>query len=161
MTTKPTPTVIDSDYALADKWFHCTDCSSTPQHYGRKANMAAEIAAARVAWGAELAAELQGLREIATSGPSTATGPTPLSPSRETQALRKYWGAEIRCHRIWKGGKYVAVTPVGHLQPAGSTMSLCGRLTGGGDYKSEDALRLCTHCVTKALNAAPVKGVGT
>jgi len=27
----------------------------------------------------ELAAELQGLREIATSGPSTATGPTPLS----------------------------------------------------------------------------------
>ena len=70
--------------------------------------MASEIAAAREAWGAgihrdyegllakafaasdhrakvletqlaELTAELQGLREIATSGPSTASGPSPLS----------------------------------------------------------------------------------
>ena len=48
---EPTPTVIDSDYALADKWFHCINCSSTAQHYGRKADMAADIAAAREAWG--------------------------------------------------------------------------------------------------------------
>ena len=158
----PTPTVIASDIALAEKWFR----SSPGDLVSRKAamaSMATGIAAAREAWGAELTAELQGLREIAMSGPSTATGPDPLSdrpermsdrPSMETQALMQYPTADIRCHRIWKGDKYVAVTPVGHLQPAGTLMSLCGRQTGGNDYVTEDALRLCAHCVTKALRAA-------
>jgi len=62
---EPTPTVIDSDYALADKWFHCINCSSTAQHYGRKADMAADIAAAREAWGVSREA-VAGLVEAAT-----------------------------------------------------------------------------------------------
>ena len=76
--TKPTPTVIASDKALAARWFRSSpgDISAAS---ALEAKMATEIAATREAWGAELTAELQGLREIATSGPSTATGPTPLS----------------------------------------------------------------------------------
>ena len=83
--TKPTPTVLDSDRAAA---FHALPClcegpvegqHTTPCPRVYWPEVAAEIAAAREAWGAELTTELQGLREIAASGPSTATGPTPLS----------------------------------------------------------------------------------
>ena len=73
-----TPTVIASDKALATRWFRSSpgDISAAS---ALEAKMATGIAAAREAWGAELTAELQGLREIATSGPSTVTGPSPLS----------------------------------------------------------------------------------
>ena len=83
--TKPTPTVLDSDRAAAFKALPCL-CEwpiegqhTTPCPRVYWLEVATEIAAAREAWGAELTAELQGLREIATSGPSTATGRSPLS----------------------------------------------------------------------------------
>ena len=83
---EPTPTVID--LAIARKWYRCVtpakgivpgcpshddNAESRRLHEGAVYKMAAEIAAA------ELVAELQGLREIATSGPSTAAGRSPLS----------------------------------------------------------------------------------
>src|SRR3990167_9630945 len=79
------PTVTASDRAAAFKALPCL-CEwpvegqhTTPCPRVYWPEVAAEIAAAREAWGAELTAELQGLREIATSGPSTATGRSPLS----------------------------------------------------------------------------------
>jgi len=77
--------------------------------------------------------------------------------SLEGQAILAYPDADIRCRRIWKGGQYVAVAPLGHLQPAGSTIALCGIETGCGNYATEDALRLCRNCVTKAVS--PAQGI--
>src|SRR3990167_11521196 len=87
-------------------------------------------------------------------------GMTTKAPSKqaslEGQAILAYPDADIRCRRIWKGGQYVAVAPLGHLQPAGSTIALCGIETGCGNYATEDALRLCRNCVEKA--ARPAQG---
>ena len=76
--------------------------------------------------------------------------------SLEGQAILAYPDASIRCRRIWKGGQYVAVASLGHLQPAGSTLALCGIETGCGNYAESDALRLCRNCVEKA--ARPAQG---
>ena len=77
--------------------------------------------------------------------------------SLEGQAILAYPTADVRCRRIWQGGKYAAVGPLGHLQPAGSTIALCGRETGCGNYATEDALRLCRNCVEKAVRPAQRK----
>src|SRR3990167_8854811 len=88
-------------------------------------------------------------------GRSTAMPETTKAPSKhaslEGQAILAYPDADVRCRRIWKGGEYVAVAPLGHLQPAGSTLALCGLETGCGNYATEDALRLCRNCVEKAV----------
>jgi len=80
---------------------------------------------------------------------------TEKAPSKEAslegQAILAYPDADIRCRRIWQGGMWAAVGPLGHLQPAGSTIALCGRETGCGNYATEDALRLCRICVEKAV----------
>ena len=78
MTTKPTPTVIDSDKALARKWYRCiygfTDrgCPDqreehTDAHADYLSHMAAEIATAREAWGAPREA-VAGLVEAVEGG---------------------------------------------------------------------------------------------
>ena len=82
--------------------------------------------------------------------PETTKAPS-KEASLEGQAILAYPDADVRCRRIWKGGEYVAVAPLGHLQPAGSTIALCGRETGCGNYATEDALRLCRICVEKAV----------
>src|SRR3990167_11027131 len=79
---------------------------------------------------------------------------TEKAPSKEAslegQAILAYPDADIRCRRIWQGGMWAAVGPLGHLQPAGSTIALCGRETGCGNYATANALRLCRNCVEKA-----------
>ena len=80
---------------------------------------------------------------------------TEKAPSKEAslegQAIVAYPDADIRCRRIWQGGKYAAVGPIGHLQPPMQTMALCGRMTCGSEYATSDALRLCRNCVEKAV----------
>ena len=48
--TPPTPMVLDSDIALAEKWFRSSPGDLVPRK-AAIAKMAAEIAAAREAWG--------------------------------------------------------------------------------------------------------------
>ena len=73
-------------------------------------------------------------------------------PNLEGRALLKYPDADIRCRRIWRGGKYTNTAAIGHLQPPGSTLALCGRMTCGSDYATSDALKPCQNCVAKAVN---------
>src|SRR3990167_11102811 len=75
----------------------------------------------------------------------------------EGQAILAYPDADIRCRRIWQGGKYVAVGPIGHLQPPRQTMALCGRMTCGSEYATSYALRLCRNCVEKAVRSTQRK----
>ena len=115
----PTPTVIESDRKIAEEWYRC-GCGMTYEtimESGRPdgdhhhvadevERMASEIAAAREAWGAELTAELQGLREVATSGPSTVTGPTPFDGPRSAVSAAKR--AEAVAGLVGATGAWVA-----------------------------------------------------
>ena len=69
--TKPTPTVIEIDLRLAEKWYRCMACGRAdpccPSHGLGVDNMAAEIAAAREAWGVSREA-VAGLVEVAEGG---------------------------------------------------------------------------------------------